>query len=134
MKMNRRILAILTCLILVMSLPNVAFAAASQTFFIKNSYGYRCVGSGSISGTTGKSTFTAETIPSQMQTIPPYTCECKVWVYVYDRNGRLLGGKFDFEGTVSAVTEYTADTSIGKIESAFTFNAVDLGYYTLYNS
>lgn len=134
MRMSRRFLAVLTCMALLLSFSSVVFADSSRTFFITDASGYRCIGSGRITGTTGKTIFSADRISSTSEVIPPTACSTSVWVYVYDQNGRLLGAELNNEDTVSATAEYTADTSIGRIECSFEFNDVDLGYYTLYNS
>ena len=134
MKMSRRILAVLSCLVLVLSFSSMAYADASQTFFRTDAYGYRCIGSGRINGASGKAIFNAETLPSLMQTIPPAACSCTVWVYTYDQDGNLLGGAFNNEGTTSAIAEYRANELIGNTFSTFHFNDISLGGYFLYTS
>lgn len=127
---SRRILAILVCLVLVVSMAVVASAATSKTFFTKKADGYQCVGTGSIDGTKGTATLSATALPMQ-QIIPGIDCQSEVTVVAYRSNGQKIGSATSI-GDVEAVVTYTNNsTAISKTECTFVFNGYDLGGYTL---
>lgn len=126
---QRRILAILVCLVMVASMAVVASAATSKTFFTKKADGYQCVGTGNIDGSKGTATLKATALPLQ-QIIPGADCTSTVTVFVYDSNGDLLGTT-STNGDVDASATYTANGIVAEIECEYVFNGTHLGKYTL---
>ncbi len=126
---SRRILAILVCLVLVVSMAVVASAATSTTFFSQKADGYQCVGTGSIDGSKGTSTLRATALPMH-QIIPGVDCESTIFVLAYDTNGDYIGAATT-DGNVNASATYIAGRTIGFTYSSFEFNGTDLGSYVL---
>ncbi len=132
MKNSRRMLAVLVCVVMVLSMAVVASAAASKTFFIKDSGGYQCTGRGTISDNVGTAVFSATALPLQ-PIIPDDACACTVFVLAHNSSGELMGATTT-NGTVYASATYKAPNDIADTYCTFEFNGVDLGGYILYNS
>lgn len=135
MKMSRRILIVVVCLALLLSFSSPAFAAASQTFFTRNAYGYRCTGSGSISGREATAVFDAEALSTLTQTIPAFACTCETWVLAYDNAGNYIGASTTGNGTIHSSATYLSETTpIYRTYCSYQFNNTDFGGYLLFNS
>lgn len=128
---SRKILAILVCLVLVVSMAVVASAATSTTFFSQKADGYQCVGTGSVDGSKGTATLKATALPMH-QIIPGVDCISEIFVLAYDINGNYIGAA-NTEGDVNASATYqNSDRTIGHTYNDFVFNSIDLGGYILY--
>ena len=132
MKNSRRLLAVLVCLIMVVSMSVVASAAASKTFFIKDVGGYQCTGRGTISANVGTAVLNATEIPMQ-PIIPNDACTSTVFVLAHNSSGELMGATTT-NGTVYASATYKAPNDIADTYCTFEFNGEDLGGYILYNN
>ncbi len=130
MKMSRRIVSLAVCVVMLLSLSVVAFAASSRTFFVGTYNGYTCTGKGSIDGTTGTATFTAS-VNEDLPHVPSEDCSCTVWVLAHDSNGQLLGASTS-NGTIYAKATYIASATIYDTYCTFEFMGSDLGGYILY--
>lgn len=127
---QRRMFAILVCLVLVVSMAVVASAATSATFFSRKADGYQCVGTGSINGSNGSATLSATALPMQ-QIIPGVDCESTIIMVAYDTNGQYIG-LASTGGDVNAALSYSAGRTVGATYNSFVFNGIDLGEYILY--
>lgn len=126
---NRRMLAMLVCLVLVVSMAVVASAAISTTFFNKKSGGYQCLGYGSIDGYVCSASFNAKALPMQ-QIIPDVDCVSEIHLLAFDSFGDNIGAEVT-TGTVNADAVYSGGTVIEDIYCTFEFNGEDLGGYLL---
>lgn len=131
MKSIRRILSIVACFMLLVSLSLVAFAASSP-FFRKDYAGYRCIGSGSVSDTPAKAVFNAMANPDQMH-IPGYDCSSEAWVFAHNRDGEVFGSSHT-KGTTSASATYIATQTIVRAGYNFVFNGNDFGFFSIANN
>ncbi len=129
MKKSRRMLAILVCLVLVVSMAVVASAATSTTFFNKKSGGYQCQGYGSIDGCACSAVFNAKALPMQ-QIVPDADCASEIYLLAFDSFGDRIGAEVT-TGTVNAAAVYSGVTAIEDIYCTFEFNGEDLGGYLL---
>lgn len=133
MKIRRRALIVVLCVLLVFSFSAVVYASASKMFFTKTAYGYSCTGRGNITGTVGTSTLSSTPKPME-PIIPQEACTVTTWVAAYDNNGRIIGDTHNIKyESVNVQATYRATESISKIGCGFTFNDVHFGYYYLYN-
>ena len=130
MKMSRRMLSVLICLVLVLSLSSPVFATTSRTFFTRTAAGYHCTGSGSVSNWSATVEFDAESLS---RAVPPENATCKTWVLAYDSEGNYIGASTT-NGTLHSSATYISQTQIDYAYCSFEFCNLDLGGYILYNS
>ncbi len=129
MKMRRSVLLVAVCLLVVMSISVVAFAATSKVFRRGVLDGYDYVCKGNISGSVATSTFSATAV-EDLPHHPEWDCTSYVWMLARDRYGNVLGTASE-NGQTYARASYTARTTITYTYSTFEFIEEDLGAYTL---
>lgn len=129
MKKSRRVLAILICFAMAVSVAVVASAATSKTFFITESGGYTCKGYGNLEDYKGTATFVA-TPPLEGNVIPKVDCESTVYVLAFDSYGDRIGATTT-TGDISATAVYYSGSKINEIYCTFEFNGVSFGGYIL---
>lgn len=132
MKTSRRMLAVVVCMVMVLSMAVVASAAASKLFFNKSSGGYQCTGRGTIDGNVATATFSATEIPLK-PVIPSEACTSTIYVLAYDTAGNYMGAATS-DGNVNAYAYYRANLNVGESYCSFEFNGADLGSYILANN
>lgn len=131
-KISKKVLAVLTCLVFVLSLSAVAFADVSQVLCSGSYNGYNYTGRGQVSGYTARASFNAIENPN-VSHVPPSDCTSEAWVLVYDENNKYIGSS-NTEGNTSAVASYRYVGQIGMIGCQFEFMGKDLGTYVLFNN
>lgn len=130
MKKVRRTILLLTCLVLLASLPIAAFAA-SKTFFTTNVSGHRCVGSGQINGGVATSALKATEIAGE-PIQPGETYQAYVWLSAFTSSGDRIGSTTS-KGHLKTSARYSySDGNIAKTETVFTFSDTYIGTYDLY--
>lgn len=132
MKKVRRTILLLTCLVLLASLPIAAFATSKQ-LFSRSIDGYRVTGSSSIYDTGASSTIRATEDTSGAIRGDDYTYVF-VAVSCYGTNGVFLCGSAN-TGSRETTASCTK-ANVVRTTSQFTFNTSistnELGYFTLY--
>lgn len=129
MKIRRRALIVVLCVLLVFSFSAVVYASASKTFFSRPSGSHRCSGRGTIDGTRASGTFQAVPIPG-LPIQPDEAYSSKVTLYAHSASGELIGMSMD-TGDTSAYTMYSGNNKISAIWCYFTFNGTNFGGYRL---
>lgn len=129
MKMRRSVLLVAVCLLVVMSISVVAFAATSKVFRRGVLDGYDYVCKGNISGSVATSTFSATAVES-LPHHPEWDCSSYVWMLVRDKDGNVLATIGEYGGTYARPT-YTARETIRYTYSTFEFMEENLGAYIL---
>ena len=135
MKMSRSLLAVLTCLAVLMSFSGMAYAATSSTFFNRSVSGYTCTGSGSINGATCRAVFnaTANSSSSLEPIVPSAACECMAYVGVLNATGDAIGGEITY-GNIFATATYDSPYHFETAGYKFEFNGVNFGMFLIENS
>lgn len=129
----RKSAAVFLAVMIVCTLPVMAFATVSNTLFVLNSSGYRCTGSGTIEYNRATATFNAVALPGS-PVVPDENCPSEVWILAYDTDGDHIGSTSRY-GTRTARATYVSDVEmIGRTYNTFKFMGVDLGGYTLRDS
>ena len=131
MKIRRRVLIVVLCVLLVFSFSAVAYASASKIFFTKTLSGYSCTGQGKIVDNVATAYFKGT--PKLMeQIIPQEACTSQAVVQVYDIYGVYIGSANTLnESSVTATATYTAGRDISYTTSFFVFNGDFFGFYRL---
>lgn len=127
---SRRILAILVCLVLMVSMAVAASAATSKTFFSKKAVGYQCNGYGSINSNVSSAGFNATALPMQ-QIVPDADCVSSITIVAYDVYGDEMVS-VTATGDVNAYATCTALDAVDYTKNTFVFNGAGLGVYNLY--
>ena len=127
MKMRRSVLLVAVCLLVVMSISVVAFAATSQVFRRGVLDGYDYVCKGDISGLVATATFTA-TANENLPHHPESDCTSSVWMFAYNERGGVLGFASS-DGSVYTKATCTASDTIAYTSCEFVFMGTDLGRY-----
>lgn len=130
MKMRRSVLLVAVCLLVVMSISVVAFAATSKVFRRGVLDGYDYVCKGNISGLVATSTFTSTAVES-LPHHPESDCSSKIWMLAFNQKGENLGAANSKAKTYAIATCESTDT-ISYTYSTFEFMGTDLGGYFLY--
>lgn len=131
MKLLKKSVIVSCCLSLIASISITAFCA-SEHFFTKESNGFSCTGSGTISSTSCSGTFNAKILPNQ-PVLPSEQYTCEVMVAAWDINDDEIGCTWE-RGNLSVTARYNSSRSI--IRSAgylFTFEGEELGSYLMFN-
>lgn len=131
MKMQKRVLSVLACLILSASLSIEAFASLSP-FFNTTTKGYNCTGTGHLFTSSATATLTA-TLNPDLPHIPSDECNATVGMAAYDGNGYIVALASD-SGTTFATVTYAGSAPLSIVVCDFTFTGTELGLYTLRNS
>lgn len=129
----RKSAAIFLAVLIVCMLPVMAFATASSTFFVVNSSGFRCTGSGTIVDNRGTATFNAVALPGS-PVVPDENCPSEVWVLAYDSAGDLIGSTSSIGTRSNGATYMPRNKTIAYTYNTFEFMGVDLGGYILRDS
>ena len=133
MKIRRRVLIVVLCVLLVFSFSAVAYASASKIYFNRKYGSHQCMGRGSISEYSASSSFTAVPIPGE-PILPDEAYSSTVFLGIFDSTGtKIVVSKWGY-GTTSAVVISGFYEKPKVIGSTFKFNGEDLGNYLLYNS
>ena len=133
MKIRRRALIVVLCVLLVFSFSAVVYASASKIYFIEKHGSYKCIGRGSIGEYSASSSFKAEQIEG-MPILPGETQSSSVFLSIFNSTGTKVMIVKRVYGTTSAVVSSGFNERPKLIGSSFTFNGEDLGTYLLYNS
>lgn len=129
MKMQKRVLSVLACLILSASLSIEAFASLSP-FFNTTTKGYNCTGTGLLSTSSATATLTA-TLNPDLPHIPSDECSTTVTLVAYDTNGRSVGGASSWGTTFATATYTNKSSTFSKMTCDFMFTGTYFGPYTL---
>jgi len=134
MKIRRRALIVVLCVLLVFSFSAVVYASASKIFFTKTLSGYSCTGQGKIVDNVATAYFKGT--PKLMEPIiPQEACRTEAIVSAYDYSGRFIGYAItNNPGSTTAFASYTAMKQIYFIECSFTFNGSHFNGYKLFNN
>ncbi len=130
MKMRRSVLLVAVCLLVVMSISVVAFAATSKVFRRGVSNGYDYVCKGDISSLVATATFTA-TANENLPHPPERDCASEVWVLTYNQYGKRLGAAVT-NGTTYTKATCTVSDAVEYTYNTFEFMGTDLGGYILF--
>lgn len=133
MKIRRRALIVVLCVLLVFSFSAVVYASASKIYFIENHGSHKCIGRGSIGEYSASSSFKAEPIEG-MPILPDEAYSSSVYLGIFDSKGEKIVMSKWVSGTTSVVSNSGFNERPKLIGSSFTFNGEDLGTYLLYNS
>lgn len=133
MKIRRRALIVVLCVLLVFSFSAVVYASASKIYFIEKHGSHKCIGRGSIGEYSASTSFKAEPIEG-MPILPDEAYSSKVTVYVFDSTGKDIVASSWRKGTTTAVTTCNFSGKPKAIGSSFEFSGESLGNYVLYNS
>ena len=129
MKMQKRVLSVLACLILSASLSIEAFASLSP-FFNTTTKGYNCTGTGHLFTSSATATLTA-TLNPDLPHIPSDECHAEVWLFAFDSDDQKVGGEVS-TGTTSATATYqSSEKPLSWMGCEFIFTGTNLGKYTL---
>ncbi len=129
MKIRRKFLITVTCLVLVLAFSISAFAA-SKTFFSRKVNSHNCTGTGRISGHTAAATFRAAALPGE-PIQPDEAYKCQVSIKAYNKAGKLMTDVSAY-GTTNATATADASETIHHTKNSFIFTGNNLGEYTLY--
>ena len=134
MKIRRRALIVVLCVLLVFSFSAVVYASASKIFFTKTLSGYSCTGQGKIVDNVATAYFKGT--PKLMEPIIPHeACKTRVDVSVFGDNGKFIGhADTNNPSSTTASASYTATKHIYYIECSFTFNGSRFDGYKLFNN
>lgn len=131
MKLLKKSVIVSCCLSLIASISITAFCA-SEHFFTKESNGFSCTGSGTISSTSCSGTFNAKILPNQ-PVLPSEQYSCRVMVAALDNYGNSLGVEMK-TGNLSVTARVTAPKAdMHSAGCSFTFEGEHLGIYTMFN-
>lgn len=132
MKTSRRILALVVCLALVLSVSVAAFADASITFFTRVVDSFKCTGRGSIVGQKVNANFTATALEGY-PVMPDEAYQSTIDMLVHTSDGKQVGISSGYGNTRATVT-YNASKAVVKIECEYRFAGKYIGTFVLYNS
>ena len=131
MKISRKILTVMVCLALILSLSSPVFATTTRTFFTRTAAGYQCTGRGTVSDWSATAVFDAVWLS---RAVPPEYATCKTMVLAHDSEGNLIGVATTTNGKLHSSATYNSETQIYDAYCTFEFCNIDLGGYIIVNN
>ncbi len=135
MKMNRKILVITTCVLLLLSVSLVSFAIPTsrlRPLLSGSTGGYRYNGFANVSGKEASATLLSSLIEDEMH-VPPYDCASSIYIEGYSSSDRKYGSTTCYGDTyVAASFAASGDQVIYYAKCSFKLNGANLGEYTVY--